>query len=120
MTNSFEEFSRAKMFLCIGTNMIEAHPVAATFLKNAVLKGAELIVVDPRKQPLVSFATLHVPIKVGSDIAFLNGVMNVLIAEDLYDKEFVSSCCIGFEELKEKILEYPLSRAAELRASRKR
>jgi len=114
MTNSFEEFSRAKMFLCIGTNMIEAHPVAATFLKNAVLKGAELIVVDPRKQPLVSFATLHVPIKVGSDIAFLNGVMNVLITEDLYDKEFVSSCCIGFEELKEKILEYPLKRAAEV------
>ena len=114
MTNSFEEFSRAKMFLCIGTNMIEAHPVAATFLKNAVTNGAELIVVDPRKQPLVEFASLHVPINVGSDIAFLNGVMHVLITEDLYDKEFVSSCCIGFDELKAKILEYPLERAAEI------
>jgi formate dehydrogenase major subunit len=102
------------MFLCIGTNMTEAHPVAATFLKNAVLNGAELIVVDPRKQPLVSFAKLHVPIEVGSDIAFLNGVMHVLITEDLYDKEFVSSCCVGFEELKAKVLEYPPERAAEL------
>jgi len=114
MTNSFEEFSRARMFLCIGTNMTEAHPVAATFLKNAVLNGAELIVVDPRKQPLVSFASLHVPIKVGSDIAFLNGVMNVLITDDLYDREFVSSCCVGFEELKAKVLEYPPKKAAEL------
>lgn len=48
MTNSFEEFGRAKMFLVIGSNMTEAHPVAATFLKNAVMNGAKLIVVDPR------------------------------------------------------------------------
>ena len=102
------------MFLCIGTNMMEAHPVAATFLKNAVCSGAELIVVDPRSHPLVEFATLHVPINVGSDIAFLNGVMNVLITENLYDKEFVSSCCIGFEALRDKIMEYPPERAAEI------
>ena len=49
MTNSFAEFAKAKMFLVIGSNMTEAHPVAATFLKNAVLKGAQLIVVDPEK-----------------------------------------------------------------------
>ena len=102
------------MFLCIGTNMIEAHPVAATFLKNAVRNGAELIVVDPRRHQLVDFATLHVPIKAGSDIAFLNGVMNVLIAEDLYDKKFVGSCCVGFEALRDKVMEYPPERAAEI------
>jgi formate dehydrogenase major subunit len=114
MTNSFEEFSRAKMFLVIGSNMVEAHPVAATFLKNAVMNGAGLIVVDPRRHSLVDFATLHVPIKVGSDIAFLNGVMNVLIQEDLYDKAFVNSCCAGFEQLKAKVMEYPPERAAEI------
>ena len=114
MTNSFEEFSRAEMFLVIGSNMIEAHPVAATFLKNAVLAGAELIVVDPRRHPLVDFASLHAPIKVGSDIAFLNGVMNVLIEEELYDKEFVNSCCVGFDALKAKVMEYPPERAAKI------
>jgi len=114
MTNSFEEFSRAKMFLVIGSNMIEAHPVAATFLKNAVLAGAELIVVDPRRHPLVDFASLHAPIKVGSDIAFLNGVMNVLIEEELYDKKFVNSCCVGFDALKAKVMEYPPERAAKI------
>jgi formate dehydrogenase major subunit len=102
------------MFFVIGSNMIEAHPVAATFLKNAVEKGARLIVMDPRRHALVDFASLHVPIRVGTDIAFLNGVMNVLISEELYDKAFVGSCCVGFEDLKAKMMEYPPERAAEI------
>ena len=88
MTNSFNEFQNAKMFLVIGSNMTEAHPVASSYVKNAVLKGAELIVMDPRKHRLVDFATIHLPLKVGSDIALLNGIMHVLIEEDLYDKKF--------------------------------
>ena len=114
MTNSFNEFARAKMFMVIGSNMIEAHPVAATYVKNAVMRGAKLIVVDPRRHGLVDFATLHAPIRVGSDIAFLNALMHVLIAEDLYDHQFVKSCTIGFEDLKAKVMEYPPERAAEI------
>jgi formate dehydrogenase major subunit len=114
MTNSFAEFEKAKMFLVIGSNMTEAHPVAATFVRNAVRKGAELYVVDPRKTDLAARATRHLPIKVGSDIAFLNGIMNVLIREDLYDKEYVNSCCTGIEDLRKKVLEYPPERAAEI------
>jgi formate dehydrogenase major subunit len=114
MTNSFGEFANAKMFLCIGTNMTEAHPVAATFLKNALRKGAKLVVVDPRKQPLADIADIHCQIKVGTDIAFLNGLMNVLITENLYDKEFVENKCDNFESFKAKVLEYPVERAAEI------
>lgn len=114
MTNSFGDFANAKMFLCIGTNMTEAHPVAATFLKNAVRKGAKLVVIDPRKQPLVDFADIHCQIKVGSDIAFLNGLMNVLITENLYDKDFVENKCDNFDAFKVKVLEYPVERAAEI------
>jgi len=114
MTNSFNEFSRAKMFLVIGSNMTEAHPVAATYVKNAVMNGARLIVVDPRRHKLVDFAEQHVPIRVGSDIAFLNGVMNVLIAEELYDKKFVGSCTMGFDEVAAKVAEYPPERAADI------
>ncbi len=112
MTNSFADFAKAKMFFVIGSNMTEAHPVAATFVNNAVMNGAELYVVDPRRTGLAEGATLHVPIKVGSDIAFLNGIMNVLITENLYDKDYVKSCCTGFEELKTKVMEYPPERAA--------
>ena len=100
MTNSFDEFSRAKMFLVVGSNMTEAHPVAATFLKNAVMNGAKLILVDPRRHKLADFADLHVPIRVGSDIAFTNSLMQVLIEEDLYDKAFVNSCTIDFDLLR--------------------
>jgi len=100
--------------MVIGSNMTEAHPVAASLLKMAVIGGADLIVVDPRRTPLVDLAKLHVPIKVGSDVAFLNGVMNVLVTEDLYDKKYVESCTMGFEELKKKVLEYPPERAAEI------
>lgn len=114
MTNSFKDFSRAKMILVIGSNMTEAHPVAGSFVKEAVLNGARLIVVDPRRTPLVDLAESHIQIKVGSDIAFLNGVMNVLISENLYDREYVASRCTGFEELKAKVLEYPPERAAEI------
>ncbi len=114
MTNSFAEFETAKMFFCIGTNMTEAHPVAATFLKNAVMKGARLIVVDPRRQPLADFADLFVQIRVGSDIAFINALMHVLITEDLYDKGFVQSCTMGFDELKAKVMEYPPEKASDI------
>jgi len=114
MTNSFSEFAKAKMFFVIGSNMTEAHPVAATYLKNAVMNGAKLILVDPRKQPLAAFADIHAQIKVGSDIAFLNAIMNVLIAEDLYDKKFVESCTAGFETLKETVMAYTPEKAAEI------
>ncbi len=114
MTNSFCEFKNAKMFFVIGSNMVEAHPVAATFVKNAVKNGATLIVADPRAHKLVDFAHMHIPLKVGSDVALLNGIMNVLIKENLYDKKFVDRCTFGFEELKEKVEEYPPERASEI------
>ncbi len=93
--------------------MTEAHPVAATFLKNAVEQGAKLIVADPRRQPLVDHADLFAQIKVGSDIAFLNGIMRVLIEEDLYDREFVNQNCTGFEEFRAHILATPLEKRRE-------
>jgi formate dehydrogenase major subunit len=114
MTNSFNEFSRAKMFVVIGSNMVEAHPVAATYVKNAVLNGAQLIVVDPRRHALADMATLHVPIRVGSDIALLNALMHVLIAENLYDRKFVESCTIDFDKLQENVAAYPPERAAAI------
>ena len=75
--------------------------MAATYLKNAVEKGAKLIVVDPRRQRLADYATIFAQIKVGSDIAFLNGLMHVLIKENLYDKEFVEAELQGVRGIQE-------------------
>ena len=114
MTNSFDDFAKAKMFLVIGSDMTEVHPVAATFLKNAVRQGAQLIVVDPRHTKLTESADLHVPIKEGTDVAFLNGLMHVLITEKLYDREYVEQFCTGFEALKARVMDYPPERAAAI------
>ena len=87
------------MIILIGTNITEAHPVAGTFVKDAVLNGAKLIVIDPRRTDMVDFADMFIQIKVGSDVALINALMNVLITENLYDKKYVESCTEGFEEL---------------------
>jgi formate dehydrogenase major subunit len=114
MTNSFGEFENAKLFFLIGTNMTEAHPVAAYFVKRAVKKGATLIVVDPRKHALARKAHIFAQIKVGTDVAFLNGIMYILITENLYDKVYVEANCANFDDLKATVMKYPPERAARI------
>ena len=113
-SNSIGEFKNAKQFFVIGSNMTEAHPVASYFVKRAKKDGAFLIVVDPRNHELAKRSDIFAQIKVGTDVAFLNGVMNVLITENLYDKKFVDECCTGFNELKSVVMNYPPEKAAEI------
>ena len=114
MTNSFSEFAKAKMFFCIGTNMTEAHPVASYFVKQAVQNGAGLIVVDPRRHALADHAKIYAPLKVGTDVAFLNALMHVLIKENLYDKDYVANCCENFDALKAAVDKYPPDEASRI------
>lgn len=114
MTNSIGEYAKSKLMVCVGTNMTEAHPVASYFFKMGVKNGAKVIVIDPRRQELADYADIYVQLKVGSDIAFFNAVMHVLIKEDLYDKDFVANNCENFDALKAKVMEYPPSRSAEI------
>ena len=73
MTNSFAEFAKAKLFFVIGSNTTEAHPVAATWVKQAVRDGAHLIVADPRYNGIAEHAHTFMQINVGSDVALING-----------------------------------------------
>jgi formate dehydrogenase major subunit len=114
MTNSFREFKNGKLFFVIGSNMTEAHPVAATWVKQAVRSGAHLIVADPRLNGIAQHAHTHMQIKVGSDVALINGLMNVLITEDLYDREYVAAHTTGFEAMKDVVMTYSPERAAEI------
>jgi formate dehydrogenase alpha subunit len=116
MTNSFNDIANdSKIYFIIGSNTTENHPVLGMRIRQAVKeRGAKLIVCDPRDIPITDFATLHIKQKPGTDIALLNGIMHVLIAEDLYDKEFVAERIEGFEELKAKVMGYTPERAAEI------
>ena len=116
MTNSIEDVAtQAKAYFVIGSNTTEQHPVIGMRLRQAVKqRGAKLIVADPRSIPLTDFAVLHLRQRPGTDIALLNGMMYVLINEELYDKEFVSQRTENFEELKTVVMKYPPAVASQI------
>ncbi len=116
MTNTFDDIAHeAKCLFIIGSNTTEQHPVFGMQLRQAVKqRGIPLILADPRRIPISQFATIHLRHKPGTDTALLNGLMNVLITEDLYDHDFVANRTEGFEDLKVKIAEYPPERVAEI------
>ena len=106
MSNSIAELKEAEFIFATGTNTTESHPVIALKVKKAVSNGAKLIVIDPRRIELADFAHRYMQIKIGTDIALYNAMANVIINEDLYDKEYVSERTGGFEELKHFLREY--------------
>jgi formate dehydrogenase alpha subunit len=106
MTNSIGEIADAEFILATGTNTTEAHPVIGIQVKKALRNGASLAVVDPRKTEMAEIANYHLQIKSGSDIALFNGLANVIIAEELWDKEFVEQRTEEFAAYKEKVAQY--------------
>jgi len=106
MTNSIEEILDNDAIFVIGSNTTENHPVIGTFIKRAVRNGAKLIVADPRRIELADYADVFLQIKPGTNIALVNGMINVIIENDLYDKEFVEKNTENFEELKEVVKDY--------------
>ncbi|MEH6527822.1 MAG: formate dehydrogenase subunit alpha [Sneathiella sp.] len=96
----FTEAENAEVIMVIGSNPTINHPVAATFFKNAVKKGAKLIIIDPRGQSLSRHATYMLQEKPGTDVALLNSMMHVIVKEDLTDKDYIQNHTENFEELK--------------------
>ena len=78
MSNPLRDMEKPDVIFCIGTNMTECHPVAATRLKKAIANGAKMIVADPRHIGLVDYADMHLPLRVGSDAALLLGMAHVI------------------------------------------
>lgn len=107
MTNSIADIAQAKAILVIGSNTTEAHPIIALQIKKAISEnGAKLIVIDPRKIRLVDYADLWLAQRPGTDVAVLNGLMNVILTEGLEDKDFIKTRTEGFEELKKILSKY--------------
>jgi len=106
MTNSINEFDEADLFLVTGTNTTEQHPLIGSRMINAKERGAKLILVDPREIQLARFADLHLRQNIGTDVAVLNGIMNIIIEEDLYAREYVESRTEGFDALKKTVSRY--------------
>jgi len=114
MTNSIPELADADCILVTGSNVTETHPVTATYIKNAVRKGAKLIVVDPRRIDLVEYADIWVRQNPGSDVAWINGVMHVIIEEGLLDEDFINGRTEGFEEMSKTLKQYSPEKVEEI------
>jgi formate dehydrogenase alpha subunit len=107
MTNPIEDIEKAEVILITGSNTTENHPVLSSYVKRAVTqKGAKLIVVDPRKIPITRFATHWLRPNLGTDVAWLNGMMHVIIREDLHDEAYVKSRTVGLDDMKELVEKY--------------
>lgn len=106
MTNSIPELENSACILVIGSNTPEQHPLVARYIMRAKEKGATLIVADPRKITLTHFADFHLPQRPGTDVALLNGLMNVIISEGLENKSFISERTENFEALNETVKKY--------------
>jgi formate dehydrogenase alpha subunit len=106
MTNSIDELEEAECIFIIGSNTSEAHPLIATRIIHAKEKGAKLVVADPRTIQLSHYADVKVHQKLGTDVALLNGIMNVILSEGWEDKEYIKNRTEGFEELKKTVSTY--------------
>ncbi len=101
--------------LIIGSNTTEQHPVFGTMIRQAVLRrGVKLVVADPRRIDMVDFATLHLRQKPGTDIALINGLMNIILEKGWEDKKFIENRTEGFDEFEAVIGNYPADKAAEI------
>lgn len=100
VTAGFREAENADVIVVIGANPAVNHPVAATFIKNAAQRGAKLVVMDPRGQALTRHASHMLQFRPGTDVALLNAMMNVIVAEERYDRQYIDGYTEGFEALK--------------------
>jgi formate dehydrogenase alpha subunit len=105
MTNTIECIEKADVILITGSNTTENHPVISSFVKRAVTrKGKKLIVVDPRRIKIVRYADKWLRPNLGTDVAWINGMMHVIIKEKLYAAAYIENRTEGFDEV-EKIVE---------------
>jgi formate dehydrogenase major subunit len=113
VTNTFAGIEDADFALLAGTNTTANHPVAASFFKQAAKRGCKLVVVDPRRPDLALHAWRYARIKPGSDVAFYNAMMHVLVRDGLCDEAYVQAHTSGFEALRATVEKYPPELAAK-------
>jgi formate dehydrogenase major subunit len=114
MTNSIDEIEDAKCIFIIGSNTTEAHPLIGSRIFKAKEKGAKIIVADPRKIHLASYADIFVRHQLGTDVALINGIMNVILKEGWYNRKFVEQRTEGFDNFKKVIEGYTPERVEKI------
>ncbi|MGH3390682.1 MAG: molybdopterin-dependent oxidoreductase, partial [Actinomadura sp.] len=113
-TNPLDDLDRADCILLAGANPTEAHPVVGARIKQQVLGGARLVVVDPRRTELAALADVHLRGRPGSNVAVFNGLAQVLISEGYADEAFLAKRASGLTQLAEVLCDYSPEQAARI------
>jgi len=109
------DYENASCIVVWGANPVFSHPPRGEEIVAAKRKrDVKLIVVDPRRTPLASLADLWLQVRPGTDVALALGMMNTIIEEGLYDREFVERWCYGFDKLKEHVKRFPPEKVSEI------
>ncbi|WP_296558287.1 formate dehydrogenase subunit alpha [Pigmentiphaga sp.] len=106
VSNPVMDVGKAEVVIVIGANPTVNHPVAASWIKNAVKNGTKLIVADPRRSDLARLAHRFLQFKPDTDVAMLNAMMHVIVHEGLVDQDFIASRTIGYDELRRNVEGY--------------
>lgn len=106
VSNPVMDVTKAEVVIVIGANPSVNHPVAATFIKNAVKSGTKLIVMDPRRSDLSRLAHRFLQFKADTDVAMLNAMMNVIVTEGLVDEAFIAERTENYEALRKNVAGY--------------
>ncbi len=115
MTNSIGCIEKAQVILITGSNTTENHPVLSSFVKRAVTRnGAKLIVVDPRRITITRYANKWLRQNLGTDVAWINGMMHVIIKENLHDQAYIDHRTEGFEDVKKTVEKYTPEHVEEI------
>ena len=107
MTNDLVEFATdTEVLFLIGTNTSECHPIIAMQMLRGIERGAKMIVIDPKETDMAKKADIYIQTPVGYNIPLLNAMINHIIKNDLFDKEFVENYSHGLEYVKYAVADF--------------
>ena len=109
-----EELAHSKLIILWGTNTLSTNLHLWPFIRAAREAGATLVVIDPVRTRTASAADWHIRPLPGTDAALALGLMHVIVAEGLVDQEYVDQYTVGFEQLRERLEDYPPERVGAL------
>ena len=115
MTNSYEGILKTDCIFIIGNNTSETHPVTSIYIKKAVNQNnAKLIIADPREIDFTKYSSVWMRQKSGTDVALINGMMKVIIGENLVNKKFIKTRTEGYEDFEKEIKETNLDEVSKI------
>lgn len=113
-TNSFDDIELASGFLICGANPTENHPIVGARIRQAVLRGSSLVVIDPRAIELAQIADVHLKIRPGTNVPILHAIANELVRQGLVDLTYIDERTDDFEAFRRLVSEWSADRAAEV------